>query len=146
MSRLADLTTEDDYPKAAGKHLDDAEVLARERRWDGAAYHVGYVVECCLKSVVLVAAGLAPHTHDLRWLSAEAVRLAALPGARTARYATGGALPASHSLYDLRGGWGPELRYRAPGAVSEHQARAWLVEARRVYEATIARMRLDGVV
>jgi hypothetical protein len=51
MSRLA--KDEDDHPEAARKHLDDARVLRRAERLDGAAYHSGYVVECALKAVLL---------------------------------------------------------------------------------------------
>lgn len=46
----------DDFPDAAEKHRDDAAALLRARRWDGAAYHAGYVVECSLKAVLLVGA------------------------------------------------------------------------------------------
>ena len=40
----------DDYPEAAPKHLQDADALARSRRFDGAAHLSGYVAECALKT------------------------------------------------------------------------------------------------
>lgn len=43
----------DDFPDAAAKHRDDATALLRAHRWDGAAYHAGYVVECSLKALLL---------------------------------------------------------------------------------------------
>lgn len=44
----------EDYPAAAAKHLDDAELLLREGRFDAAAYLVGYVIECSLSTVIMV--------------------------------------------------------------------------------------------
>ena len=40
----------DDYPEAPLKHLQDADMLFKSRRFDGAAYLSGYVVECALKT------------------------------------------------------------------------------------------------
>ena len=36
----------DDYPEAAGKHIEDADLLLQAQRFDGAGYLTGYVVEC----------------------------------------------------------------------------------------------------
>ena len=44
----------DDYPEAALKHLLDADTLLKGRRFDGAAYLSGYVVECALKTLIQV--------------------------------------------------------------------------------------------
>lgn len=101
MSRLR-LPKGDDHPDAAGKHLDDASVLLSAGRADGAAYLAGYVVECALKSLILVGAG-RPWGHDLNALGREALRLAALPGARSARYIP--RMTPGHSLYDAVSGW-----------------------------------------
>ena len=38
-----------DYPKAAVKNLSDAKILLDHERWDGAAYHAGFVG--CVKSL-----------------------------------------------------------------------------------------------
>lgn len=146
MSRLA-LAGKDDYPDAAGKHLDDAIKLADAGRFDGAAYLAGYVVECALKSLIVLASGAqqwGKKRHDLNALSAKALRLAALPHSRTAKYDP--ALNRAHSLYHSSSGWSPSIRYRPPGVVAEHTAWEWLDEARDVYQRTIAQMRLDGVV
>jgi len=141
MSRLR-LPNGDDHPDAAGKHLDDASVLLPAGRSDGAAYLAGYVVECALKSIILVAGG-HPWGHDLNALGREALRLAALPGARSARYVP--RMTQGHTLYDPASGWTETLRYREPGAVTPTDAGSWLGEAQVVYESAIVAMRLDGV-
>lgn len=143
MSLRRDPKTGDDHPDAAGKHLDDAEVLLGAARFDGAAYHAGYVVECSLKSVILVA-GKSSWGHHLSDLGSDATSLAALPSGSAARYAPG--IAAGHSLYDTVDGWKSTLRYKSPGTIAPGGAHDWVDEARRVYGATVARMRLDGVV
>ena len=142
MSHLR-LANGDDHPAAAGKHLSDAGVLLPAGRADGAAYLAGYVVECTIKSLILAAAG-HPWGHNLSGLGRDALRLAALPGARTARYVP--RMTPGHSLYDAASGWRETLRYREPGAVAPADAGSWLAEAQAVYESTIVPMRLDGVV
>jgi len=145
----------DDYPEAAAKHLNDALVLREAARWDGAAYLSGYVVECALKCLVILdrpssasvdSAGRQARDfrHDLNRLSQEALRLAALPGAITARYAP--RMTPGHSIYDRVLGWRETIRYREPGAIPSADADAWVTEAQAVYESTVIRMRLDGVV
>jgi len=154
MSRLR-LASGDDHPEAAGKQLSDAQVLLPAGRADGAAYLAGYVVECALKSIVILehslhmnleAAGKQARRfgHKLNSISRNALRLAAVPGARTARYVP--RMTAGHSLYDTTSGWRETLRYRAAGAVAPSDAGSWLAEAQAVYESTIVPMRLDGVV
>jgi hypothetical protein len=140
MSRLR--TNGDDHPEAAGKHLEDAAVLLPAGRADGAAYLAGYVVECALKSLILVASG-QPWGHDLNALGSEALRLAALPGPRSGRYVP--RMTPGHSLYDAASGWKETLRYREPGVVTQAAAASWMAEAQAVYESTIIPMRLDGV-
>ncbi|MBI4669640.1 MAG: hypothetical protein HY747_10755, partial [Elusimicrobia bacterium] len=138
----------DDHPEAAGKHLADAGILQTAGRHDGAAYLAGYVVECCLKTVVLIEIGMpiwnSRKGHDLRFLSVEALRLAVIPGARTARYAPFQTI--GHPIYDATVGWRETLRYREPGYVLAGNAQSWLDEAKMVFQKTIVSMRLDGVI
>lgn len=143
MSKLAQRDG-DDYPEAAAKHLMDAAVLAREERFDGAGYLAGYAAECMMKTLIQLEGGRArKYKHQLGKLSQNAGRLAALPGARTARYHP--RITAEHAMYQP-GGWHEDLRYRAPGAVREATAQAWLEQARALYATTILPMRLDGVI
>lgn len=43
-----------DYPAAAKKHLNDAKVLFVNRRFDGTVYLAGFVIECALRTVVMM--------------------------------------------------------------------------------------------
>lgn len=70
MSNLA-TSLGDDFPEAAEKNLLDARCLARGTRWDGVAYHAGYVVECSLKTLLLVDA-LAHRAGSLSAVAAKA--------------------------------------------------------------------------
>ena len=143
MSRLGQ-PNGDDYPDAANKHLEDARVLHAGNRYDGAAYLSGYVIECSMKSMILLEGRMPERVHILSDLSADALRLAAIPGARTARYSRG--ISASHSIYSSTVGWKETIRYRRSGTISMNKASDWLNEADRVYQCTVGAMRLDGVV
>lgn len=143
MATLA-LPTDDDFPAAAAKHLQDALLLLREDRYDNAGYLAGYVVECVTKTLILLEQGTTAWGHRLDELSRKALQLAALPGARTARYAT--AMTPGHAIYDYGNtGWSEGLRYRAASAVSADDATAWLQEAKKVYDEVVVSLRLDGV-
>jgi hypothetical protein len=147
---------DDDFPEAAGKHLDDSAALLAAGRFDGAGYLAGYVVECSLKSLVMVeelggtVGPTAPHTayekarkfkHDVAKLSSEAIRLATLGSAVTARY-----LSLLSPPQKLTNGWRPELRYAEPGRLTQADAEAWLAEAGASYVSTVQAMLIDGVI
>lgn len=141
MSRLAQ-PNGDDYPDAARKHLLDAHALLTSERLDGAAYLSGYVVECALKSLIVLEGKTPPRHHKIGDLRAEVNRLAVVAGARAARYYGEamrrlGAAAIAH--------WNPELRYRA-AFTSAADAAAWYREADGVFRETIQQMQLDGVI
>lgn len=141
MSRFA-LPNGDDYPEAAHKHLLDATALLSSHRPDGAAYLSGYVVECALKSLLVLEGATVPWHHRLGDLRAEVSRLAIVAGAKAARYfghATQGVATAAI------GGWRPEMRYRA-ASIAPNDAETWHAEATSVFRETIHQMRLDGVI
>lgn len=146
MSNLA--SGGDDHPDAAGKHLNDATALAAAHRFDGAAYLAGYVAECSLKTLVIVAnmgaqglAGAAKTAfdlnHNLNTITKSALQLASLPNSATATYI--------FSSSPIAAGWSPRMRYHAP-IVQQAKATQWLTEVSALYEATVAKMRLDGVI
>lgn len=130
----------DDHPDAAQKHLLDAGVLLAQQRPDGAAYLSGYVVECALKSLLVLETGKA-WGHNLRSLVEELNAVASVAGAKSAKYlgrATSGILRSAI------GGWKPEMRYRAPFVTLE-DAKRWQAYAGDVFQETVHQMRLDGV-
>ena len=131
----------DDYPEAAGKHMEDSNVLMAENRYDGAAYLAGYVVECALKTLIQLETGKAEYSHDLRGLCDQLDGLAAQVGARQGKVylAAEAALRASM----IRHSWMPGQRYRGPG-VGAQDARAWNREADFAYRKIIGRLRLAG--
>lgn len=151
MSRLVVGT--DDHPEAARKHADDARALKDARRYDGAAYLAGYVVECALKSVLLHDRSYDPITgkadpaklaawhkqlssrpfgHDL------AAILTATVGSEGARY-----LPPLHVQASIVREWKETMRYWAP-SVPEEKAAAFLDWA-EVAVQSVVQMQLDGV-
>lgn len=134
----------DDFPEASTKHIEDATALWKAKRFDGAAYHAGYVVECVLKTIVVLETGSHPgKRHNLQNLSSRAIHLASMLGSRTARYATPRHLPTYRAILS---GWRPEVRYWPAGQISYADALTWMRAAWRVYNSTIIRMKLDGVV
>lgn len=134
----------DDHPDAAAKHLVDAQGLYAAARHDNAGYLAGYVVECCLKTVVLAETGTFHGGHNLNGLSVRVLTLAAVAGSKTAKYVS--TLSAVQTIYDPASGWHPELRYRPEGQVTAAIAAQWVQEAENIYKMTIVPMRLDGVI
>jgi hypothetical protein len=147
MSRLA-LKNGDDHPEAAKKHLSHAEALSKAGYPDGAAYLAGYIVECSLKSVMLLQTN-APNPkwrgkdgHDLPKLHSDFIDLTTLAGSKIGRYVSTAvkSLPRAGIL-----AWNPEMRYRAP-SIGHTEAANWVDHARLVYSETVGKMILDGVI
>jgi HEPN domain-containing protein len=132
----------DDFPGAASKHVLDGEALLAANRFDGAGYLAGYAVECTIKTLVQVEGAASRRVHNLEDLSREALRLAVLPSQRTARYLTNPDL--TTLTYGDPPGWNEKLRYQPDGYVGEASAKAWVAEARRLYDEVIVQMKLNG--
>jgi len=151
MSKLQ-LPNGDDHPKAAQKHLDDAHRLLGRNRADGAAYLAGYVAECSLKALILYDLGVPPPGsrprwkkgtagHDLNELVVQASSLAAIAGAKSARYlgtAVQGLAKAGIAS------WVPEMRYRAP-YMTQADAQSWFADAQAIYQESVGEMLKDGI-
>ena len=135
----------DDYPEAALKHLQDAAALVRGRRFDGAAYLAGYVVECALKTLIQVESGEARHSHRLMSLHDELNILAVHAKTRTGRLYV--SAEASFKAADVLA-WTPEIRYRGPQDAGDASrvAEAWLREARSAYERIVESLILEGAI
>jgi hypothetical protein len=139
----------DDYPDAAEKHLADANVLFGENRFDGAGYLTGYVVECVLKTYILIGNSPSPllrsnRHHRLNELSQAALLFASMPNGRTAKYPL--AMTPRHTIYDTQTGWRETIRYRASNTITAQQAQDWLTEAQTMYTSAIPQMKLDGLI
>ena len=141
MSHLR-LPNGDDHPEAAHKHLQDAGVLLAQHRADGAAYLSGYVVECAIKSLYVLETCQPLRGHDVSTLVKQVARLAAVAGAKSAKYF--GQATRNLSVSAIAN-WRPEMRYRAP-STTPGDAQDWHACARDVYQETIHQMRLDGVI
>ena len=132
----------DDYPKAALKHLQDADTLLKGRRPDGAAYLSGYVVECALKTLIRVESDRVRHFHELTGLLEEMDVLAVQAKTRTGRLYVRVAA-ALRTADVLR--WKPEMRYRGP-EVTSSAAEAWFQEAREAYDLIVGSLILEGAI
>lgn len=133
----------DDHPDAAGKHLDDALILMHNGRFDGAAYLSGYVVECSLKTLIILQTKKSEIGHNLDKLSKKALEFAGMPTSKTARYNK--IIKDKLAIGDPNNGWKETMRYCAPNRLSPDEARIWVEEAKRVYESTVVQMKKDGV-
>jgi HEPN domain-containing protein len=133
----------DDHPDAAGKHLLDAMTLEKNGRFDGAAYLSGYVVECSLKTLIILQTKKPIRGHKLNELSNRVLELAKLPTSKTARYNK--VISSKLSISDPVNGWKETMRYRASGSLSPADAEVWVNEAVTVYQSTVAQMKLDGI-
>ena len=142
MSRLKQRNG-DDYPEAALKHLQDADALVRGRRFDGAAYLAGYVVECALKTLIQVESGEARHGHKLTKLIDVLDELAVHAKTDTGRFYISAA--ASLKTADVVVYWKPNRRYHGPG-IAANKAEVWLREAHATYERVVGSLMLDGAI
>ena len=130
----------DDYPKSALKHLEDARVLRDAQRYDGAAYHAGYVAECTLKTVIEVESPPAPWIHDLQSLRQSVDQLALLAGHRSGTLY----IAATQSLVQILA-WKPDMRYHGP-YVTKSDAAVWVTEAEAIYRQIIGSLALSGTI
>jgi len=133
------------------KHCEDARHLIAGNRSDGAAYLAGYAVECAMKTLVQVEQGhnQVVRGHDLTRLSYEALRLAAQPTSKTAKYLTNPSLTTLNYCTPPVGGtpwvgWNETLRYRPAGIIPAPTAEQWVQEAERLYVEIIGELKKDG--
>lgn len=130
------------YISAAIKHLDDAELLLANARWDNAAYLAGYVAECALKSLLLVspmpAGKMLGHDVALMTDSASWLAFAIAPARR--RYS----LPTSPAFQELVRNWTPDDRYGRRGVISQTKAASRVQAAREVHLQILVGAILDG--
>ena len=126
---------------AASKHLDDCELLYEQGRSDNAGYLSGYVVECCLKSLLvhpqLPAAKQLGHDLLLQMDRVWQFCLALAPERRRV------VLPSTPQVLRLITEWKPDLRYTRAGTVDAGTAADFLAAARSVFKAAAIEQKLD---
>jgi hypothetical protein len=134
---------EDDFRSAAELHLNDGSFLVKHERYDNAFYLLGYVVECSLKTIVESKEGAArKYKHDLGKLRTAYLRLAVLMGsAVSAPSETVEKLVKDFENLD----WNPSHRYRGNGHVDSTMAGEAQRLAKGIYEDTVVRLRISGV-
>lgn len=66
---------DDNFQQAAARHLQDAQYLLTQHRWDNAVYLAGYVVECSFKVLVevYVKNSAKQYGHNLAELQGKAM-------------------------------------------------------------------------
>lgn len=114
-------------------------MLVEGRRFDGAAYLAGYVVECVLKTLIQVETGQAGHSHDLNVLREKVAEFAVRTRSRTGKFLEDLEPLNSSEVFD----WKPDMRYREPG-IAPDTAESWLRDARDVYDRIIGSLLTDG--
>ncbi len=118
-----------DHPKAALKNLADATVLLDKERWDGAAYHAGFVVECTLNALLDRVRVPPPTRHGIAALEQQVNALAASKKCRSIN-ATQSDMLRYAGLYR----WNPILiRYSAEFVHDKPTAESWVRGARQFY-------------
>ena len=149
MSQLA--VGQDDHPEAAEKHFEDAKALRAADRFDGCAYHAGYVVECALKTVVLWARTVDPQTGviDQTKLKHWHQQLRAQYGHKVQALLQVVTAEGADYLPPLQGSqllqqWQESMRYWPAGKIPVQGADEFLVSAKQALDSVL-RMRLDGI-
>lgn len=116
------------YDQAALRHFDDAAILAKDERWDGAGHLIGFAAECALKHAIVSLRPQqdAPHEH--------------LPKLRdiAKKHLTTRTHQRLHTLLsqpDYFEGWVVTGRYAANDSVSARAYGGWQTDASRTLGA-----------
>lgn len=137
---------QDSFSSSAGRHLQDAQILANARRWDNAVYLAGYVVECSFKVLIeqnfksdQVAA--KKYNHDLTELEGKAMeRLRLLYPILDQK------LPISRIDETVLAKNHPERRYSRSGLWSKIEAELAVQRAIEIHRDTVLKLVLDGLI
>lgn len=170
MSVLA-MSSGEDYPEAAKKHFVDAQKLLEQQRFDGAAYHAGYVAECIFRSLLLVLwleDQIRPQKLKGTAKSAEIQKLLRRANDKSGVFSDSGL----HDLERLREQvdvkckansrikerwyalgpkdnwvlykWRVAFRYKKEGAIPENEAKQYVTEAAKLYKNIWDELANDG--
>jgi len=132
------------FSNSAGRHLQDAQLLLVEQRWDNAVYLAGYVVECSFKVLVEQhfkhdQGAVRKYGHDLTELEGRAMeRLRVLYPILDRQ------LPASRIAGTVLAQNHPERRYSKSGLWAEAEAQTAVQRAEEIYREIITKLVLNG--
>lgn len=135
---------QESFSNSAGRHLQDAQLLLVEQRWDNAVYLAGYVVECSFKVLVEQhfkqdQSAVKKYGHDLTELEGRAMeRLRVLYPILDRQ------LPASRIAGTVLAQNHPERRYSKSGLRAEADATTAVQGAEEIYREIITKLVLNG--
>ena len=135
---------QDSFSNSAGRHLQDAQILLKKKRWDNAVYLAGYVVECCFK--VLVEENFKhdqnaarKYNHDITELDGRLMERL-----RVIYPFVDKQLPASRIMGTVLNQNHPMRRYFKSGHWTETDAQSAVQRAEEIYREIISKLVLDG--
>ena len=137
---------QESFSASAGRHLQDAQILLREKRWDNAVYLAGYVVECSFKVLVEQyflndRGAVKKYGHDLTKLEGKAMeRLRVLYPILDRQ------LPTSRIDGTVLANNHPERRYFNSGLWTESEAKISVERAEEIYRRIIPKLVLNGLI
>lgn len=137
---------QESFSASAGRHLQDAQILLKEKRWDNAVYLAGYVVECSFKVLVEQyftsdKAAVKKYGHDLTKLEGKAMeRLRVLYPILDRQ------LPTSRIDGTVLADKHPARRYCKSGLWTESQAKTSVERAEEIYREIIPELVLNGLI
>jgi len=137
---------QESFSNSAGRHLQDAQILLGEQRWDNAVYLAGYVVECSFK--VLVEQYFK---HDQNAAKKYNHNLTELDGRLMERLRViypilDRQLPASRIAGTVLAKHHPERRYSQSGLWAEGDAETAVQRAEEIYREIISKLVLNGAI
>jgi HEPN domain-containing protein len=137
---------QDSFSSSAGRHLQDARILASSQRWDNAVYLAGYVVECSFKVLIEQSfrsgqATAKKYGHDLTELEGKAIeRLRILYPILDQK------LPSSRMDGTVLAQSHPQRRYARSGLWSKAEAELAVGRAEEIHKETVLKLVLDGLI
>ena len=140
---------QESFSMSASRHLQDAQILLTQHRWDNAIYLSGYVVECSFK--VLIEKYFNQPSSDGREVKKLGHDLTKLEGKVMERLRTiypilDRQLPSSRIDGTVLAHYHPERRYAASNLWTEEQATISFERAGEIYKSIIPKLVLDGLI
>jgi HEPN domain-containing protein len=145
---------QESFSMSAGRHLQDAQILLTEHRWDNAVYLSGYVVECSFKVLIeqyFSQPNFSQPSRDGREAKKFGHDLTKLEGKAMERLRTmypvlDRQLPSSRIDGTVLANDHPERRYAASNLWTAEQATVSVERASKIYMSIIPKLVLDGLI